>query len=212
MKIQLAIDRVSIEQAINIIEETACYVDIIEIGTSLIKDFGLESIRKIKQKFPNKIILADIKTIDEAAYEFEAAYEAGADIATVMGVSSLETIKICKKVANEYGKEYMIDLLETSQEKQQTLKQFNDAILCVHLPSDMDGKGLEALIDSTLIKLKDFPRLSVAGGVKISNINAIKKANFQIAIIGGAITKEQNRGEMAKKFKMLVEGEENGGI
>lgn len=207
MKIQLAIDRVSIEEAMNIIEETACYVDIVEIGTSLIKDFGLESIRNIKQKFPSKIILADIKTIDEAAYEFEAAYKAGADIATVMGVASLESIKICKKVANEYGKDYMIDLLETSQEKQQELKQFKDAILCVHLPSDKDGKGLEVLIDSSLRNLKDFPRLAVAGGVNISNINTIKKANFQIAIVGGAITKEQNRGEMAKKFKIFVEGE-----
>lgn len=207
MKIQLAIDRVSIEKAIEIIEETTCYVDIIEVGTSLIKDFGLESIRQIKQKFPNNIILADIKTIDEAAYEFEAAYRAGADIATVMGVSSLETIKICKKVANEYGKDYMIDLIETSQEKQQALKEFKDAILCVHLPSDKDGKGLESLIDSTIIELRDFPRLAVAGGVKISNIKTIKDANFQIAIIGGAITKEQNRGEMAKKFKLLLEGE-----
>ncbi len=206
MKIQLAIDRVSIEEAIDIIEKTASYVDIIEIGTSLIKDFGLESIRKIKQKFPHNIILADIKTIDEAEYEFEAAYKAGADIVTVMGVASLETIKICKKVANKYDKEYMIDLLETSQEKQETLKQFNDAILCVHLPSDMGGKGLEALIDSVLIELSDFPNLAVAGGVSISNINSIKKANFQIVIIGGAITKQENIGAMAKKFKMLVEG------
>lgn len=206
MKIQLAVDRVSIEEAIDIIEKTDCYLDIIEIGTSLIKDFGLESIRRIKQKFPNSIILADIKTIDEAAYEFEAAYKAGADIATVMGAASLETIKICKRVANEYGKEYMIDLLETSQEKQETLKQFNDAILCVHLPSDMGGEGLESLIESVLIKLSDFPNLAVAGGVSISNINSIKKANFKIVIIGGAITKAENISEMAKKFKMLVEG------
>jgi len=207
MKIQLAIDRVSIEEAMEIIEETASYVDIIEIGTSLIKDFGLESIHKIKQRFPNISTLADIKTIDEAAYEFQAFYNAGADIATVMGVASLETIKICKKVANEFGKDYMIDLLETSQEKQEELKQFKDAILCVHLPSDKDGHGLEALIESTLIKIKDFPRLAVAGGIKLSNINAIKKAKFEIAIIGGAITKAENRGEMAKRFKILLEGE-----
>lgn len=207
MKIQLAIDRVSIEEAMEIIEETASYVDIIEIGTSLIKDFGLESIHKIKKRFPNIIILADIKTIDEAAYEFQAFYNAGADIATVMGVSSLETIKICKKVANEFGKDYMIDLLETSQEKQEELKQFKDAILCVHLYLTEDGHGLEALIESTLIKIKDFPRLSVAGGIQLSNINAIKKAKFEIAIIGGAITKAENPGEMAKRFKILLEGE-----
>ena len=207
MKIQLAIDRVSIEEAMAIIEETKDYVDIIEIGTSLIKDFGLEAISKIKLKFPNNTILADIKTIDEAAYEFEAVYKVGADIATVMGVASLETIKICKEVANEQGKEYMIDLLETSKEKQEQLKQFKDAILCVHLPSDKAGKGLEELITSTLKELRDFPRISVAGGVKISNLKTIKNADFEIAIVGGAITKAQDRGEIAKKFKQLLEGE-----
>ena len=66
MKLQVAIDRVSIERAIDIIREVEEYTDIVEIGTSLIKDFGLESVRRIKKEFPTKIILADIKTIDEA--------------------------------------------------------------------------------------------------------------------------------------------------
>ena len=207
MKLQLAIDRVSIEEAMAIIEETAEYIDIIEVGTALIKDFGLEAVRRIKKKFPTKIILADIKTMDEAAYEFEAAYKAGADIATVMGAASIDTLKLCKSVANKKGKEYMIDLLETSEEKQEELKQFQDAILCVHLSSDKEGKGLEALIATTLIKLKAFPRIAVAGGVQISNIKVIKKAPFEIAIVGGAITKAQNRGEKAKEFKLFLEGE-----
>lgn len=207
MKIQIAIDRVSIERAIEIIEETFDYADIIEIGTSLIKDYGLESIRRIKQKFPHSTILADIKTIDEAAYEFEAVYNAGADIATVMGAASLETIRICKDVANRYDKQYVIDLLETTDKKQQELKQFEDAILCVHLSSDKKGEGLEYLIKASIKNLENFPRLSVAGGVNFSTINAIKQAGFEIAIIGGAITKENNKGKVAKKFKMIAKGE-----
>ena len=43
MKLQVAIDRVSIEKAIDIIREVEEYADIVEIGTSLVKDFGLES-------------------------------------------------------------------------------------------------------------------------------------------------------------------------
>jgi 3-keto-L-gulonate-6-phosphate decarboxylase len=39
----------------------------------------------------------------------------------------------------------------------------------------------------------------------MNNIKNIKKANFDIAIIGGAITKSDNIMETAKKFKLLME-------
>ncbi|WP_059173250.1 orotidine 5'-phosphate decarboxylase / HUMPS family protein [Bacillus sp. FJAT-27445] len=206
MKLQLAVDRVSIEKAIEIIREAEKYIDIIEIGTSLVKDFGLESVRRIRQEFPDKVILADIKTVDEAEYEFEAIYQAGADIATVLGAASLETIRICQNVARKYQKNYMIDLLETSAEKQLELKQFTDGILCVHLPSDK-STGLQALIESTLAQIEDFPRLAVAGGIKPENIAEMKKANFEIAIVGSSITKSLDIRESAKLFKSLVGGE-----
>ncbi|WP_316569441.1 orotidine 5'-phosphate decarboxylase / HUMPS family protein [Neobacillus sp. YIM B06451] len=207
MKLQLAVDRVSIERAIEIIREAEQYIDIIEIGTSLIKDFGLESVKRIRAEFPDKAILADIKTVDEAEYEFEAIYRAGADIATVLGAASFETIRICQKVAQKHQKDYMIDLLETSPEKQLELKQFSDGILCVHLPSDK-STGLQALIKSTLAQIHDFPRLAVAGGIKPENIAEIKKANFEIAIVGSSITKSASIRESAKLFKSLVGGEE----
>lgn len=207
MKLQVAVDRVSIEKAINIIREVEEYADIIEIGTSLIKDFGLDSIRRIRKEFPKKIILADIKTVDEAEYEFEAVYNAGADIATVLGGASLETIRICKRVANKYNKEYLIDLIEVSKEKQEALKEFSDAILCIHLPSDNGGDGLHYLINSTIGSLKDFNRLAVAGGVSKDSIGIIKKAKFNIAIVGSAITKSENIKEAAKAFKKIMEEE-----
>lgn len=205
MKLQVAIDRVSIERAIDIIREVEEYTDIVEIGTSLIKDFGLESVRRIKKEFPTKIILADIKTIDEAEYEFEGVYNAGADIATVLGGAALETLRICKRVANKYNKDYLIDLIEVSNEKQETLKEFTDGIICVHLSSDNGDMGLEDLINSTIGNLKDFNRLAVAGGVSKDSISTIKKANFDIAIVGGAITKSENIKEAAKTFKKLME-------
>ncbi|TDT62880.1 orotidine 5'-phosphate decarboxylase / HUMPS family protein [Fonticella tunisiensis] len=100
MQIQLAIDRVSIERAKEIGREACPYVDIIEVGTSLIKDFGMNSIRELKETFPDKVILADIKTIDEGAYEFKAAYNSGADIATVMGAESIDTtLRVCYKIS-----------------------------------------------------------------------------------------------------------------
>ena len=54
MKIQLALDRFSIDEAIQITQSAQEYVDWIEVGTSLIKEYGKESIQKIKTAFPNK--------------------------------------------------------------------------------------------------------------------------------------------------------------
>ncbi len=200
MKIQVAIDRVTTEKAIEIIEVVKDSVDIIEIGTSLIKDYGLQSVRNIRSAFPEIKILADIKTIDEAEYEFRAAYKAGADILTVMGAASIDSIEICRNVAKEYKKEYMIDLLEVSDSKINELKKFKDAIFCVHLPTDKDGSGLEELIAKSSKELIDCPRLAVAGGVNLKTLSIIKKSGFEIAIVGGAITKAENMLESAINF------------
>lgn len=204
MKIQLAIDRVSIEKAKQISREASPYIDIIEVGTALIKDFGVVSIKEIKEAFPNKIILADIKTIDEGAYEFEAAFNSGADIATVMGAASVSTLKVCYKVAKDCGKLMMIDLLEVGFEKINILTEFTDAIFCIHSPSDGGEHSLISLLNEFKTKFPEISKLAVAGGVNYQTITTIKEANVDIVIIGGAITKASSIENAAKKFREMI--------
>lgn len=209
MELQLAVDRVSVEEAKKLIGDTMEYVHIIEVGTSLIKDFGLtQSVGSLKSDFQEKKILADIKTCDEGEYEFRKSYEAGADIATVMGMSSLETIRACKKVANEFGKDYMIDLLEVADEKMPVLQaEFPDAIFCIHLPSDKEGEGLLELIRDSRRSLLEETRIAVAGGVKLSSIPTLKEAGVRIAIVGSGISKAKVPKEAAKLFYEAVVAE-----
>ncbi|NSA02826.1 3-keto-L-gulonate-6-phosphate decarboxylase [Clostridium beijerinckii] len=47
MKLQVAIDRVSLEKAENLVKTFDGLADIIEIGTSLIKDYGLLKLKDI---------------------------------------------------------------------------------------------------------------------------------------------------------------------
>lgn len=206
MRLQAAIDRVSVERAAEIIELTAGYADIIEVGTSLIKDYGLEgSVRVLRDRFPEQCILADIKTCDEGAYEFRKSYEAGADIPTVMGFSSIPTIKACQEVAREFGKEYMIDLLEVSDEKLEILKQeFPEAIFGVHLPSDNQGKALEELVLHMCGRMEGISKIAVAGGVKLDTISVMKNAGVDIVIVGGAINKAADITAAAKAFAEAV--------
>ena len=59
MRLQVAIDRVNLKTAEAMIEEMRGLADIIEVGTSLIKDYGLEnSVARFKKRFPDQCFLA----------------------------------------------------------------------------------------------------------------------------------------------------------
>ncbi|MEQ1529647.1 MAG: orotidine 5'-phosphate decarboxylase / HUMPS family protein, partial [Methylococcales bacterium] len=85
--IQLALDSLDFDQTIKLAEQAAPYVDIFEIGTPCIKFNGIELVRTLKEKFPDKLLLVDLKTMDAGEYEATPFYAAGADLCTVLGVS-----------------------------------------------------------------------------------------------------------------------------
>ncbi|MDQ0219191.1 3-hexulose-6-phosphate synthase [Peribacillus cavernae] len=204
MKIQLALDRLSIEEAIQIAREAEESIDLIEVGTSLIKEFGISSVSKIKEAFPNKTIVRDIKTIDNAVYEFELCFKAGADIATVMGVSPVQTIEACLNTAAKHGRTAMIDLLNTNAEQKDSLFQYNDAIFCDHVSKDeqeMAGKKKS----STAQSLDSSLQWAVAGGITLDSINKMTEPHPDILIIGSAITQSDDPGKAAAAFKKVID-------
>lgn len=206
MLIQTALDRVSMEDALKtgkILEETT---DILEIGTSLIKDYGLMgSVGVFRQQFPQMKILGDIKTCDEGAYEFRKAFEAGADIVTVMGFSSDATIQACMKVAAEMKRACMIDLLEVSADRTGRLAEmFPEAVFAIHLPSDLKGQGLARLVERMCEKLGGNRHVAAAGGIQLEDIPFLRDSGVEIAIIGGAITKAEKIRETASAFRMAA--------
>ncbi|WP_191556068.1 3-hexulose-6-phosphate synthase [Metabacillus idriensis] len=203
MKIQLALDRLSIDEAIKIAGQAEQYIDIIEVGTSLIKEFGVISISRLKEAFPDKLILADMKTIDNALYEFNLCFEAGADIATVMGVSPLQTIETCLEASAKHQKKTMIDLLNTTAEQKAALFPYTEAIFCNHVSKDVQEKsGLKntasAAFDPTL-------EWAIAGGITGESIQNMAGPLPDIVIIGSAITKSTQPEKAAEALREIIE-------
>jgi 3-hexulose-6-phosphate synthase len=88
MKLHVAVDLHTLEKAIAMVHKVAPFVDIIEAGTPLIKQEGLRIISILKECFPEKLILADMKTMDAGGLEAKLAYDAGADLVTVLAVAT----------------------------------------------------------------------------------------------------------------------------
>ena len=108
--LQLALDFVSLPAALAVAVKVADEVDVIEIGTPLCKAAGLEAIRAVREVCPDKLILADLKSPDVGGLEASMAFDAGADMMTVIGGAALATVEEALKVAQERGKEMLMEL------------------------------------------------------------------------------------------------------
>lgn len=64
MKLQIALDDVTLEGALELVKKVRDYIDIIEIGTPFVYEYGMQAVRTMKEHFPDKEILADMKIMD----------------------------------------------------------------------------------------------------------------------------------------------------
>lgn len=108
--LQCAMDYISIAPALAMTAKVAPEVDIIEIGTPLCKAEGLNAIRAMRAMAPDKLILADFKSPDVGGLEAQMAFEAGADMMTVIGGAALATVEQALAMARKMHKEMLMEL------------------------------------------------------------------------------------------------------
>ena len=111
MKLQVAMDVLTTEDALALAAKVAPHVDIIELGTPLIKAMGLAAVTAIKAAHPDKIVFADLKTMDAGELEADIAFTAGADLVTVLGSAGDSTIVGAVKAAKAHNKGVVVDLI-----------------------------------------------------------------------------------------------------
>lgn len=92
---------------------------LVEAGTPLIKRYGEDGIRKIRQWYEERLIgtgifpyiVADLKTMDRGGTEVEIASRAGASAAIALGTAPTETLNSFVAKCGENGLDAMIDMM-----------------------------------------------------------------------------------------------------
>ena len=208
MKLQIALDMVTMEQAVDILDDVHEIVDIVEVGTPWIIRDGLKSVSELKRRYPRLEVLADLKIMDAGRHEAKSAFAAGADIVTVMGVGYDETISGAIGAAGEHGGKIMVDLLATGNPaaRARQVQELGADYVCVHTAFDIQASNdpLSELIDVS--RSVDTAGIAVAGGVKLATLPGIVKHNPAIVIVGGALTnlKPPALRETAAKMKEIL--------
>lgn len=207
MKLQLAIDELTVEEALTALETLAPYVDIVEVGTPLLIDAGRDAIRQIHKKFPDLKILCDAKIMDAGAYEARLAYEAGAEYVTVLGVTDDLTIKECVNEARKCGKKVMVDMIciPDLAARVPVIEALGVDVIAVHTGVDQQAMGRTPLDD--LIEIQKHVKsceVAVAGGINSKTVGQYIARQPDILIVGGGILKAENPMEEAGKIRTLM--------
>ncbi|MDO9162185.1 MAG: 3-hexulose-6-phosphate synthase [Methylococcaceae bacterium] len=206
--IQMALDSLDFDQTVALATQVAPYVDIFEIGTPCIKHNGIELVKTLRAKFPDKLLLVDLKTMDAGEYEATPFYAAGADIVTVLGVSGLATIAGVVKAANANGAEAQIDLINVEDKvtcARESVK-LGAQIVGIHTGLDAQAAGHTPFSDlNDIAALGLNVRISVAGGIKASTVQDVVKAGANIIVVGAAIYGAPSPAEAAREIRELVD-------
>ncbi|MEN8259122.1 MAG: 3-hexulose-6-phosphate synthase [Pseudomonadota bacterium] len=206
--IQLALDTLDVDQTLKLASLAAPYVDIFEMGTPCIKHNGVALVKEMRRKFPYKLLLVDLKTMDAGEYEATPFYAAGADICTVLGVSGAATIAGVIKAANAHNAEVQVDLINVPDKVRcaRESAELGAQIVGVHTGLDAQAAGQTPFADlQSVTRLGLDVRVSVAGGIKQATVQQVAKAGADIVVVGAAIYGAPSPADAAREIRELVD-------
>ena len=208
-KLQLALDLLEIDRAIRIAEEAAGYIDLIEVGTPLVKSEGMAAVRALRKAFPDHGIVADMKTMDTGAIEVEMAAKSGADIVAILGGADDSTIEDAVRSARKYGVALMADLLSVDDpiNRAKKLEELGIECICVHVGIDQQMKGMDALavLKEVVDAVGTEVEVAVAGGLDSEDAAKAASLGADVIIVGGAITRSGNVASSAEAIRDAID-------
>ncbi|KQO64424.1 3-hexulose-6-phosphate synthase [Curtobacterium sp. Leaf261] len=206
MQLQVAMDVLTTDDALALAGKVAPHVDIIELGTPLIKAAGLSAVTAIKEAHPDKTVFADLKTMDAGELEADIAFSAGADLVTVLGVAGDSTIAGAVAAAKKHGKGVVADLIGVSDKAARAKEVVALGVTFVEMHAGLDEQAEDGFTFDTLLddgRASGVP-FSVAGGVSAATIVSVQDAGATVAVAGGAIYSADDPAAAAAELRAAI--------
>jgi 3-keto-L-gulonate-6-phosphate decarboxylase len=101
---QISVDVATIEQGLGVAGAAlAGGATIVEMGTPLLKNAGVANVvPAFRRKFPEALLLADMKTMDGGAFEARAVYAGGGNIVDFLALAGVDTARAICGVRDEF--------------------------------------------------------------------------------------------------------------
>lgn len=206
VKLQVAVDLTSLDQALELMHGVAPSVDILEAGTPLIKQEGLRVVSAFKAKHPDKLVLADMKTMDAGELEADLAFRAGADLVTVLALAHDRTIAGAVAAARKHGRAVVADMIGIHDHgaRARQLVSLGVDYVAVHSGLDEQSQGVRPLAEIAAVKAATSLPLLVVGGIDADTVLEAKAAGAAIVAVGHAICGAPDPAGMARRLRTLI--------
>ena len=208
--LQVALDNTSLEDAIESVKQYGHIIDIVEVGTILHVAEGARATSVLRQMFPNKILLDDIKGADAGTTLAELCFNAGADTMTAICSADVNTMIAMKKVglAISPDKDVQVELYgdwtyEHAQSwldagiSQVVYHRSRDAELAGKKWSDDDINKISNLIDMGF-------KVTITGGLNVEDLVLFEGLQIHCVIAGRSIRGAVNPEQAALNFKAEI--------
>lgn len=203
MKLQVALDVTTLDEARAVLRDVVGYVDIVEIGL-LFYTHGYDALTTLKAEFPGVEWLADVKIADGGYFCVKQAHEFGADYVTVLGVVDDETIRGAVQAQEETGIGVVIDMVgcQNFYERVLQLDEMGVGYINIHTPVDLQQRGVSPFDQLVVAKLAARKsKLAVAGGIKPATIGRAVELAPDIIVAGGTLLDPATRAENARLIR-----------
>jgi len=207
--IQVALDIPSLERTRSIIQNLPESDRIIlEVGTPLLKKYGVKVIRDLREVARDIFIIADLKTLDVGKVEVDLAFEETADAVVAAGVAAKETLDQFIYEAKKLGIYAVIDMMnvEDPAKKLKTLKELPNIII-FHRGIDTEtGKtlGLEQIEKLRKAFVGQKLLIAVAGGIVPEKAREALEMGADILVVGRYITQSRDVKRSVREFLELT--------
>lgn len=207
MKIQLALDLLSRDTALEIVRKAGAYVDIIEVGTSLLKLCGTTIVDEIRDICPAKPLFLDMKIIDGPEREATLMSQCKPEYYSMLAVASDTAVRKVLTIAHASGAQVVFDLQSVADpvKRASELKALGATMLCVHKNADCGDDPLHAFREFLDVRAATGLPIALAGGINLTTLPDIKRQLAPaVAIVGGAILNAADCCEAALAFRGIA--------
>lgn len=207
-QLQLALDHTRLDAALDAADRLHQHVDIVEAGTLLCLSAGIEAVRQLRQRLPEKTLVADFKVADAGSTLAELAFEAGASWMTVICAAPLATFASAHDVAQRYQGEIQIELFGNwTMDDARSWRALGLRQAIYHRGRDAQAQGQRwSQQDLDAMKaLSDLGfGLSVTGGITPQELPQFREIDVRAFIVGRALTESVNALATAAEFHQAI--------
>jgi 3-hexulose-6-phosphate synthase len=214
---QISVDVGTIEQGFTVAGAAlAGGVNIVEMGTPLLKNQGIANVvPAFRKKFPQALLLADLKTMDGGGFEARAVYAGGGNIVDFLALAGVDTAKGICTVRDEFRKtdaqlprlvfaDIMIPHQGPATQAADVARRMLDAgvdAVGIHLQADarradpklIETHYLDDVARAVFEKVGNAAPVQVVGGLNVAQAKGLAKSGLRAFVISGNLGEPDTR-------------------